>query len=51
MCSAIFKCPKCKDFETRIVYDHGKRKPVCAKCGTPFSDFIPDYRLAVAKAL
>jgi DNA-directed RNA polymerase subunit RPC12/RpoP len=49
-----YRCPKCKKIEeksqlTLVVYDYGKRKPVCAECGTPISDFVPDYRPPSAK--
>ena len=42
-----YMCPKCRDNPSLIVYDYGKRKPVCSKCGTPFSNFIQDFRPSV----
>lgn len=43
-----YMCPLCKDNPSPIVYDYEKRKSVCGNCGTPFSDFIEDYRPIIA---
>jgi transcription initiation factor TFIIIB Brf1 subunit/transcription initiation factor TFIIB len=44
-----YKCSKCEG--TSIVYDYGKGKPVCEKCGVSVSDFRKDYREAVIEEL
>ena len=44
-----YMCPKCRDNPSLIVYDYGKRKPVCGKCGTPFSNFIEDFKPSIAR--
>lgn len=46
-----YVCPLCRDNPSLIVYDYAKRNPVCGNCGTPFSDFIEDYRSITAKNL
>ena len=50
-----YRCPNCRDrwqkHLTIIVYDYGKRKPVCDKCGTPISEFIPDNRPIAAEII
>jgi ribosomal protein S27E len=44
-----YKCSKCEG--TSIVYDYGKGKPVCEKCGVSVSDLRKDYREAVIEEL
>ena len=43
-----YMCPLCKDNPSLIIYDYAKRTPVCSNCGTPFSNFIEDFRPSVA---